>query len=151
MFTFKLFWRLFLCPQTWMSVSVDNNSASSIQNYPLLWSACHGTKRSMTCVINWVKWKLSWMLTWFTGRDKCKWLWCFFFLFKDYQKVFDADRSSHVAREALMVSDSNWYLSVHCPVSPGGYSTRGSTFQSFCLICDTLVQYSTPWSSYANS
>ena len=27
------------------------------------------------------------------------------FLFVDYQKVFDADHSSHVAREALMVSE----------------------------------------------
>lgn len=26
-------------------------------------------------------------------------------LFQDYQKVFDMDRSSHVAREALMVND----------------------------------------------
>ena len=45
-------------------------------------------------------------------------------LFQDYQKVFDMDRSSHVAREALMVNDfvmsTEWVTWMHL----SGYHIR---------------------------
>lgn len=62
-------------------------------------------------------------------------------LFQDYQKVFDMDRSSHVAREALMVND--FVLSTECLLTwmhLSGYHIRKL---SQCTMIFTLHVYVT--------